>query len=229
MRAGAAAMTRFPFDIVGFDLDGTLVDTRGDLTDAVNHALATLGRAPVDPEQVTAMIGRGTRHMLGRALEATGGSDDTLIEAAYPALLAFYESHIARHSRPYPGVRATLDALADRGVMLAIVTNKPERLAARLLDALELTGRFACVIGGDTLDAAKPSPVPIREMVRRCGGGRAAFVGDSIFDIQAAQAAGLPAILAAYGYLDRPVQELGADAMIERIDALVPALGALAN
>ena len=100
-----------------------------------------------------------------------------------------------------------------------------------MLDDLGLAGRFACIIGGDTLGKgnAKPSPVPIRTMIARAGGGRAAFVGDSIYDIRAAHAAGIPAIAAGYGFLLSPVEDLGADAVIDSLDALLPALSRLAS
>ncbi|WP_210356629.1 HAD-IA family hydrolase [Sphingomonas beigongshangi] len=223
--------TRFPFAIVGFDLDGTLLDTSGDLAAAVNHALGSIGRAPLTVEQVKPMIGGGARHMLAQGLAATGGCDDATLDVLHRRLLDYYAAHIAVHTRPYPGCLDALDALAARGVRLAVVTNKLEGLARTVLTELDLIDRFATLIGGDTMGPgnAKPSPVPIDEMVRRCGGGRAAFVGDSIFDVQAAQAAGLPAIACSFGFLMQPVQELGADAVIDGYDALVPTLERLAS
>ena len=103
------------------------------------------------------------------------------------------------------------------------------RQLAEVLSELGLTDRFACILGGDTLAEAKPSPMPIREMVKLCGGGRTAFVGDSIFDIQAGQAAGLPTIACSFGFLMQPVDELGAEAVIDGFDALIPALDDLAR
>lgn len=219
-------MTAFPFDIVGFDLDGTLFDTSGDLTDAANHALALVGHPPLHAEQVKPMIGRGTRHMLAQVLAATGGFEEDEADRLYPEFLAFYAANIARHTVPYPGLLAALDALDARGVKLAIVTNKLERLAVQLLDALGLASRFACMIGGDTMGPgnAKPSALPIREMIARCGGGRAAFVGDSLYDTQAAQNAGIPCIAVSFGFGTHPVDDLGADAVIDHFDELVPAL-----
>ncbi|WP_288935357.1 HAD-IA family hydrolase [uncultured Sphingomonas sp.] len=223
--------TRFPFAIVGFDLDGTLLDTSGDLAAAVNHALGSIGRAPLTVEQVKPMIGGGARHMLGQGMAATGGCDDATLDVLHRRLLDYYAAHIAIHTRPYPGCLDALDALAAGGVRLAVVTNKLEGLARTVLTELGLIDRFATLIGGDTMGPgnAKPSPAPIDEMVRRCGGGRAAFVGDSIFDVRAAQAAGLPAIACSFGFLMQPVEELGADAVIDGYDALVPTLQRLAS
>lgn len=219
-------MARFPFDIVGFDLDGTLFDTSADLAAAVNHTLARIGRPPLARDVVMTTVGRGTRHMLAQALEASGGFDEAAMDRLYPELLAHYEAHIADGSRPYPGVAEALDALAGRGVRLAIVTNKLERLAAKLVGALGFASRFATIIGGDTMGPgnAKPSALPIREMIRRCGGGRAAFVGDSIYDMLAAKNAEVPSVAVSFGFAWQPVAELGAAAVIDSYAELVPAL-----
>ena len=217
---------RPPFAIVGFDLDGTLVDTSGDLTAAVNHALASIDRPPLSVAQVKPMIGGGARHMLAQGLAFSGGCDDATLDLLHPRLLAYYEANIAVDSAPYPGAIAALDALDARGVQVAVVTNKIERFARAVLGELGLTRRFATIIGGDSLGpgGAKPSPAPIRRMIDDCGGGSAAFVGDSIFDVKAAGAAGIPSIACRFGFLMQPVEDLGADAIIDHFDNLVPTL-----
>lgn len=222
-------MENLPFKIVGFDLDGTLLDTAADLGAAVNHALALVGRAAVAPEQVSAMIGGGSRMMLARALDLTGGAENIELPPLYAALLAHYEANIAVHTRLYPGGGAMLDALAASGAKLAVVTNKPEALAVKLLDALGLLARFDCVIGGGSpgVVALKPAPDPLYAMVEWLGGGAAAFVGDSSFDIRAARAAGLPSVAVSFGFNDLPVEELGADRVINHFDELLPALAML--
>ncbi|WP_375251124.1 HAD hydrolase-like protein [Sphingomonas sp.] len=222
-------MTSFPFDIVGLDLDGTLLDTSGDLAAAVNHALASVGRPPLTVEQVKPMIGGGARHMLAQGMAATGGCTEEELGVLHRRLLDFYEAHIAVLTRPYPHAIDTLDRLDALGVKVAIVTNKLEALALAVLDALDLTRRFACVIGGDTMGPGngKPSRMPIDAMIARCGGGRAAFVGDSGFDVAAAHAAGIPAVACRFGFLMQPVEELGADAIIDGFDELIPALSSL--
>lgn len=219
-------MANFPFDIVGFDLDGTLLDTAADLTAAVNHCLALAGRPAFPVGAIKPMIGRGGLHILEQALEITGGCDPGTLAPLFAEWLAFYEANIAVRTRPYPGLIDAMDALDALGVKLAIVTNKRERFAVKLVAELGLTHRFAALIGGDTMGPgnAKPSAAPIHEMIRRCGGGRAAFVGDSMFDTLAARNAGIPSIAVSFGYLDRPVAELGADAVIDRYADLISAL-----
>lgn len=219
-------MNGFPFAIVGFDLDGTLVDSAGDLTAAVNHALSLVERAPLTEAEVRPMIGLGGRHMLEQGLAATGGIPEGDVERLYRALLTYYEAHIAVRSRAFPGLIAALDRLDAIGVRTAVVTNKVERLARRLLGELGLAERMAAIIGGDTLGPgnAKPSPAPIRAMIDRCGGGRALFVGDSIHDVMAAKNAGIPSIAVSFGFRDRPAADLGADHVIDHYDALLPLL-----
>lgn len=220
-------MMDFPFQIVGFDLDGTLLDTHADLGLALNHALALAERPQIPVAMVRDLIGGGARQMLDRALILTGGlpaEDDVL--ALHREFIAYYRSNIAIHSCLFPGGDAMLGALETRGVKLAIVTNKQEKLAISLLDQLGLTARLATIIGGDTLGPgrAKPAPDLLEEMLARLGGGRAAFVGDTTFDTRAARAAGLPCVAVSFGFNDLPADELGADAVIDHFDELVPTL-----
>ena len=220
-----------PFDIVGFDLDGTLLDTSGDLAAAVNHALASVGREPLAVARVIPMIGGGSRHMLAQGMAATGGCTEAELDTLQQRLLSYYEANIAVETEPYPQCLDTLDRLAAMGARLAVVTNKTERLAKVLLGALGMTDRFVTIIGGDTLGPgkAKPSPAPIHEMIARCGGGTAAFVGDSIFDIDAAKAASIPNVACSFGFLQQPVEELHADAVIDGYEELIPALERLSS
>jgi phosphoglycolate phosphatase len=219
-------MADFPFDIVGFDLDGTVLDTSGDLTAAVNHALAEAGRAPLAPEAVKPMIGGGAKRMLQLTLDATGGIEPDEFKRLYRLLLAFYEDNLSYHTRPFPGAVEAIEALRSRGVKTAIVTNKFERFATKLLTELGLTHFFDTLIGGDTLGRGreKPAADPIIEMIARLGGGNAAFVGDSIYDTMAAKAAGIPSIGCAFGFLLGPVEDLKADAVIESYAELIPTL-----
>lgn len=224
-------MSAFPFDIVGFDLDGTLFDTLGDLAAALNHTLELAGRPTIPDHEVSNLVGAGARRMLARGLELTGGAvSDERLDALHEVLIAFYADHIAVRTRLYPGGQAMLDGLAARGVKIAIVTNKLEALAVRILAELGLSDRFFTVIGGDTLGPGrgKPRPDLLALMLERAGGGSAAFVGDTTYDTEAAKAAGLPCVAVSFGFGDRPAEELGADAVIDHFDDLIPALERLA-
>lgn len=225
-------MSCFPFAFVGFDLDGTLVDTAEDLRIATNHALAHAGIAPLSNAQIRTVIGGGARMMLKLGIELAGATpvSEARLDALLAMMLAHYEANIAVHSRPFDGALAALDELDRLGVRYAVVTNKREHYARLLLDALDLTPRLATVIGGDTLAAAKPDPLTIRTMIEQSGGDpvadakRTAFIGDSHFDIDAGRAAGTATVACSFGFMMQPVETLGADAVIDHFDELVPTL-----
>jgi phosphoglycolate phosphatase len=223
-------MTDFPFQIVGFDLDGTLVDSNRDLAPAINHALATIGRPAIPPEATVKLIGGGSRRMLERAMELTGGMPpDGEFDGCYGELLSHYEAHIADHTVPYPGCLDALDALLEHGCKLAVITNKIEVYSRKLLDALGMSGRFAAILGGDTLGPgrAKPAPDMIDTAILLCGGGSFVMVGDSTYDVRAARNARVPVVALSFGYNDLPAAELGADAVIDDYGRLVRALEGL--
>lgn len=228
----ALQQSAFPFDLVGFDLDGTLLDTAPDLAEALNHALTQAGRPSATREEALGFVGGGTRMMLERALAATGGPVPAeQFEALLPQLVSYYEAHIARHTQPYPGMEPMLEALAARGVKLALVTNKLEYLARKLLGELGLTHHFYTIIGGDTLGPGRSKPAPdlLQLMIERSGltAPRTVYVGDTHYDTNAAKAAGLPVVAVSFGFSDLPVDTLGANAVIDHFDALIPTLEAL--
>ncbi|MGB3796496.1 MAG: HAD-IA family hydrolase [Alteraurantiacibacter sp.] len=223
-------MANFPFDIVLFDLDGTLVDSNLDLGPAINHALALEGREQLPLSEVRKLIGGGAVPMLERGLEQTGGKvSPARFEVLSNALLEHYWAHIADNTRPFTGVLAALDLLASKGCKLAVCTNKAEEPARQLIDALGMTDRFCAIHGGDTFgrENAKPAPDMLLAAIKNCGGGRAAMVGDSTFDVRAARNAGCPVVTYRYGYNDVPVDELGGDVMIGHFDELAGALETL--
>ena len=213
------------FKTVVFDLDGTLADTAPDLSAALNDALRQLGRPPIPPADVRHLVGHGAKALLRKGLAATGEVSDALVEQGFPLFLAHYEAHIADTSFAFPGVEPALDRLAADGVGLAICTNKLEALARRFVSAIGWEGRFAAIVGGDTVGVAKPDPAPLHHAIALAGGGPAAFVGDSITDTDTARAAGVPCVALSFGFSDRPPAELGADMLIDHWDELIPALG----
>jgi len=220
----ALRFTTSRFRTVVFDLDGTLADTAPDLTAALNHALGEMGRPPVPAEDVRHMVGHGARALLQKGLAATGAVSEALVEQGFPIFLAHYEAHIADLTRPFPGVEQALDALAADGVRLAVCTNKLESLTHKFIAAIGWEGRFAAIVGGDTLAVRKPDPAPLFEAIARAGGGPAAFVGDSITDTDTAKAAHIPCVALSFGFADRPAGELGADRVIDHWDELIQTL-----
>ena len=232
--ARTPAMAHFPFDIVAFDLDGTLLETHRDLGTAVNHALVLGGFDTVPIESATDLIGGGAKIMLKQAVDAQGGLPDDEFRKLYKAMLGYYSENNAVQTRPFPHAEAVLDALNARTVRMGVVTNKFEGFARSILTALGLIERFHFVIGGDSLGKgpdgsylAKPAPEPILKAQELGGGGRIAFVGDSSYDVKAARAARVPVVAAMYGYCDGTAEELAADAAIDSLDGLIPALEAL--
>lgn len=222
-------MVEFPFDIVAFDLDGTLLESHRDLGTAVNHALALGGFAKVPIESASSLIGGGAKAMLKQAITAQGGLEEDAFHHLYKEMLAYYSAHYAVHSRLYPGATDVLHALRDMGVRTAIVTNKFEEFARGILSELRIDKLFDCVIGGDTLGKgkAKPAPDPLFEARRRCGGGSLLFVGDSSYDMRAARAGGFAFVVACYGYCDLAQDKFDADGFIDSLDALVPVASTL--
>lgn len=214
-----------PFDTIVFDLDGTLVDTAGDLTASLNHALSTLGRGAIDPAGVRNMVGHGARKLLERGLAATGEMTPELVEAGLKPFLDYYAANIAAHSRPFEGVEAALGQLEADGLAVAICTNKPVALAEALVAELGWSGRFRAVLGADSRPWRKPDPRHLTATIAEAGGRRAIFVGDSRTDADTALAAKVPLILVSFGYSTEPVDTLGADHLIDHFAELVPAIG----
>ena len=231
-------MADFPFDAVGFDLDGTLLDTFRDLGAAVNYALSLGGYAPVPVNTSKDLIGGGAKLMLAQAVQAQGGIPGGLegddFRGLYKAMLRYYADNNAVHSAPYPSAREVVAELSERGVKLAVVTNKFEKFARNILTELDFITPFETVIGGDSMGKgpdgkylSKPRPDPIIEACKRCGDGRFVFIGDSTYDVKAAKAADVSVVVAAYGYCDKPPDELGGDAVIDSLDGLISALETL--
>ncbi len=202
------------------DLDGTLVDSAPDLAASLNRTLAPLA-TPFTPAEITPMIGDGVAALVRRATAARGlpDSPETLRRFAED-----YGDHAAELTRPYPGVREGMQALAHAGWRLAVCTNKPEATAHAVLAAVGLLPMLAAVGGGDSFATRKPDPAHTLATLRRAGGtpGDAVAVGDHQNDILAAAGAGVPCIFAAWGY-GSPAMARGA-AAVAKAFAEVPAL-----
>ncbi len=217
-------MPAFRFDVVAFDLDGTLADTAPDIAAGINRMLADFGRPALAEAAIRPLIGDGARNLLRRVLVATGGTTEALLDEAHPRYLDHYAANVCAGTVRYPGVEQAMDGLAASGARLAICTNKSERMTRLLVDALGWTDRFAALVCGDTLPVHKPDPRLLHESVARAGGGRAVLIGDSMIDAETARAAGIPFVAVSFGFRDRPVAALGADAVIDSYEELIPAL-----
>ncbi len=217
-------MNRMPIQAAIVDLDGTLIDTVGDFEVALNAMLDELGLLRVDRGFIERTVGKGSEHLI-RCTLAEVDADPQLYESAWQAYQRHYQSINGLHSVVYPGVAEGLRRLVDAGWALACLTNKPGAFAKPLLAAKGLDGYFSQVFGGDAFARKKPDPLPLLQTCLALGSlpGRTLMVGDSSNDAQAARAAGCPVVLVSYGYNHGlPVADVDADAVIDRLDALVP-------
>ena len=188
--------------LVVFDLDGTLVDTAPDLVATLNAILAREGLPPVDYDAARNFVGGGARLMVERGfLAAERNLPAAALDGYTRDFIEHYAGHIADSSVPFPGVEAALDTLAERGYRFAVCTNKIEKLSVLLLDALDLSKRFAVICGADTFGVIKPDPEILHRTIARAGaaGDGAVMVGDSITDIATARAANIPVIAVILG------------------------------
>lgn len=182
-----------------FDLDGTLVDSVPDLAAALNHLMLARGLAAFSLPEVTSFVGDGVAALVQRGFAARGAAQDA---AALAEFNADYNAHTADRTVPFPDVPETLARLAAEGWRMAVCTNKPEAPARSLLAALGLEHYFVTIGGGDSFPVRKPDPAHLLATLAAAGGNphRAVMVGDHHNDINAAAGAGLPSILAAWGY-----------------------------
>jgi phosphoglycolate phosphatase len=216
--------------VIAFDLDGTLVDTAPDLIDTLNLVFEREGLPPVPYATARNLIGGGARAMIVRGLEAEGRNvSKTELDALVADFLAHYGEHLADKSRPFPGLVEALDELTAQGFRLAVCTNKLERLASGLLDALELSNRFAAICGQDTFGIQKPDPQILLRTISAAGGDakRAVMIGDSEMDVRTARAAGMPIVAVDFGYSDPPVVKFAPDRLIAHFAELTRAVSEL--
>lgn len=209
-----------------FDLDGTLAHTAPDLTDAINAMLASYSRAPLSEALLATLIGSGSTMLVQRALQYT--SNETLgtaqLERAHQLFLQHYRAGFCRRSQCYPEVPETLRALRERGLPLAVVTNKPEQFIAPLLKHLKLDSFFSMLVGGDSLAQKKPEALPLLHACEALNvrPEQSLMVGDSITDILAARAAGMPVVAVNFGYNHgQPVGQHQPDFLIDHFRQLL--------
>lgn len=197
-------MTKKPIHSVFFDLDGTLLDTAPDLVAALNKVFVNHGRPPLSLEAVLPAITQGSRAMLrcGLSLDQSERSD---IKQEF---LHLYKQHIAHHTRYFDGMDSVLHYLDEKSLPWGVVTNKPTALAEPLLAHFKLHHRYRCLVAGDTLEKSKPDPAPLLHACQLADVDpqQALYIGDAESDVIAAHAAGMTAIIAGYGYLQKENQ-----------------------
>ena len=226
-KPAASPLRLSPKQAVLFDLDGTLLDTVGDIALALNRSLEEIGIEPLSTETVRGLIGKGARVLVARALTTAGRSGtDADIAMVFSGFLKHYDALYRggeSMATPYAGTSDTLQQLAASGFKLGVVTNKHRALAAEALQHTGLMGFFSVVVGGDTCAARKPAPAPILYAcsVLDIPPANALMVGDSMNDVLAARAAGMPVICVPYGYNEGVAADsLPCDLLIETLTEL---------
>ena len=219
-----------PFDLVMFDLDGTLVETAPEIMDAVNDTLSHFNFPLVAQQQVNDWIGHGTLALLIQAVAFASGRSVAQVRSS--DLLAqmtdeynqFYQRRCGTRSQLYPQVRETLVALRGQGVKLAVVTNKESHYTRIVMDVQQLGPLIDLVVCGDTLQTKKPAPDGVLHCLAQFGvtAGRALFVGDSSIDAATARNAGVAVWLLPYGYnMGQPITACAPDRIIDDCSALL--------
>lgn len=216
-----------PAPLVIFDLDGTLFHTAPDLLHSLNHTIGSIGLQPVQMDDMTYLVGKGARVMIGRALELRQTAiGETELDRLFGVFLEHYGASMPGATELYPGAAAAMNRLADAGMTMAVCTNKTEAMAVRLLELTGVMDRFAAVTGGNTFAVRKPHPDHILKTIEMAGASASAslMIGDTINDIEAARAAGIPSIAVPFGYSEHSAEELRADLVMAHYDELTPQL-----
>ncbi len=218
-------MSRVNFDGVLFDLDGTLLDTAPDLGNALNHVLDQYGHPLCAYEDYRVVASDGALGLLQLGFGERYAELD--VEHARGLLLDFYLTNICVDTQPFDGVLDTLNWLNQHDIPWGIVTNKPEQLTLSLLQYFPIIAQCKSIIGGDTLSQRKPHPLPLlhcaEQLQLNVNTQRCLYVGDALRDIEAAQSAKMPSVIARYGYIKEQenIQNWRADYTINHISELL--------
>ena len=195
-----------------FDLDGTLIDSVGDIHAALNQMLMEAGQDPLAIETVTSFVGKGSSNLVRRVIDHVGLSDDAASHAHYLSeFLNIYTSAPAKFTTVFDHVHEVLTSFQLSGIALGLCTNKPEAPTNVVLDAFGLTAFFGSIVGGDRLPSRKPDPAMLHLVMSELAVEDCLFVGDSEIDVATAKAAGVPIALFTQGYRQTPVAELAPD------------------
>ena len=203
-----------------FDLDGTLIDSKLDLVHSVNATRAMMDLAPISDEVVASYVGNGAPILIRRALGPS--ASEAQVEHALKYFLAYYRQHMLDNTRLYPGVRDALDRLHEAGEKMAVLTNKPVRFSRSLVEGLGLAQHFFQVYGGNSFEQKKPHPVGIETLLGETGSARdrTVMVGDSGVDVRTARNAGVKACGVTYGFQPEGFVEDPPDLLVDNMSQL---------
>jgi phosphoglycolate phosphatase len=207
-------------DLLIFDLDGTLVDSKLDLAQAVNATRSHMGMSPLDNERVSSYVGNGAPVLIRRAMGAQATEGE--VQEALEFFLEYYHEHYLDFTTLYPGVREALDRLRDGGKRMAVLTNKPVRISRAILDGLGVGDHFFQVYGGNSFDLKKPDPVGVHALMLETGipADRTLMIGDSGVDIQTARNAGIASCGVTYGFQPETLADPAPDRLVDRMEEL---------
>jgi phosphoglycolate phosphatase len=210
-------------ELLIFDLDGTLIDSKLDLAHAVNATRARMGEPPLAHELIFSYVGSGAPVLIRRAFP---GASEEQLAASLQYFLDYYREHMLDYTVLYPGVRETLEQLDNGQRRLAVLTNKPVRISGDILDGLGVGRHFFRVYGGNSFEQKKPHPIGVETLLRETGARkeRTVMVGDSAVDIQTARNAGISCCGVTYGFQPESLDENPPDFLIERMDQIFAAL-----
>ena len=212
-----------PLKAVLLDLDGTLLDTAGDIATAANRMRASLGFAPLDAALIRTFVGKGIPSLVSKTLkDAVGEVGPTALRVAIANFERQYEKCFGDSSLPFPGVVDGLNALRDKGLRLGCVTNKAGKFTLPLLAKTGLADYFEITLSGDSLPEKKPHPLPLKHAAEifGCATAEMLLIGDSVNDAEAARAAGSPVFIVPYGYNEgQELRGLDCDAFIDDVPA----------
>jgi phosphoglycolate phosphatase len=208
-------------DLLIFDLDGTLIDSRLDLAHAVNATRAHMGMAGLEFERVYSYVGNGAPVLIRRALGDR--ATELEVEEALEFFLEYYREHALDYTRLYPGVKESLERLEAAGKQMAVLTNKPVRMSKAIVEGLGVAGHFFEVYGGNSFDFKKPHPIGVETLMREAGVDRArtVMVGDSAVDVNTAINAGVRSCGVTYGFQPETLKESKPDVLVDRMEQFV--------
>lgn len=204
-----------------FDLDGTLVDSKQDLVNAVNATRAFMGQDPIAVAQISSYVGNGARALVQRALPDLSGPD---LERAFRYFLDYYREHMLDHTTVYPGVREALDEFHAAGIAMAVLTNKPVRFSVSMIEGLGLDLHFFRIYGGNSFEQKKPHPTGVNALMAESGvpAGRTVIVGDSAVDVLTARNAGVHSCGVPWGIQPETFAHVAPDVMVQDLRDLAP-------